>query len=78
MHSTNICFLPATELAYRIRAKDLSCKEVMEAHLAQIDRVNPNVNAIINLLPEQAMEQASAADETFACGEAVGPLHGLQ
>ncbi len=77
MHSTEICFLPATELAYRIRAKDLSSKEVMGAHLAQIDRVNPNLNAIINLLPEQAMEQASAADETLARGEAVGPLHGL-
>ena len=49
----------------------------MEAHLAQIDRVNPRVNAIITLLSDQAMEQAKAADECQARGEAWGSLHGL-
>ncbi len=77
MSSPEICFLTATELASRIRGKDLSAREVMEAHLAQIERVNPKVNAIVTLLPEQAMEQASAADETLARGREVGPLHGL-
>lgn len=41
MSNTEICFLTATELARRIRAKELSVREVMEAHLAQIERVNP-------------------------------------
>jgi len=77
MSSPEICFLTATELARGIRGKDLSAREVMEAHLAQIERVNPKVNAIVTLLPEQAMEQASAADETLAHGREVGPLHGL-
>ncbi len=77
MSSPEICFLTATELARRIRAKDLSAREVMVAHLAQIERVNPKVNAIVTFLPEQAMEQASAADETLARGREVGPLHGL-
>ncbi len=77
MSSQEICFLTATELARRIRGKDLSAREVMEAHLAQIERVNPKVNAIVTLLPDQAMEQASAADEDLARGREVGPLHGL-
>ena len=74
---TEICFLTATELARRIRGKDLSAREVMEAHLAQIERVNPKVNAIVTLLPERAMEQARRADEALARGEEIGPLHGL-
>ena len=77
MSDHDICFLTATELVRRIRVKDLSTREVMEAHLAQIARVNPKVNAIVTLLPEQAMEQAKQADEALARGEALGPLHGL-
>src|SRR5262245_6683910 len=74
---SNICFMTATELAQAIRTKQLSAREVMEAHLAQIERVNPKVNAIVTLLPEQALMQARAADEALARGEAVGVLHGL-
>ena len=77
MSDQEICFLSATELARRIRAKELSATEVMEAHLAQIERVNPKVNAIVTFLPEQALEQARTADEALAHGENVGPLHGL-
>ena len=49
----------------------------MRAHLAQIERVNPQVNAIVTLLPEQALEGARAADRTLASREPVGSLHGL-
>jgi amidase len=49
----------------------------MTAHLTQIERVNPRVNAIVTLLADRAMESASAADEALARGEDVGPLHGL-
>jgi amidase len=77
MPDTELCFLTATELARRIRVKDLSARELMAAHLAQIDRVNPQVNAIVTLLAEQAMEQAKRADEALARGEEIGPLHGL-
>ena len=49
----------------------------MEAHLAQIERVNPTVNAIVTLLLERAMAAARAADEALAHGAMVGPLHGL-
>ena len=77
MQNQEICFLTATELTRRIRAKELSSTEVMQAHLTQIERVNPKVNAIVTFLPEQALEQARAADEALAKGENVGPLHGL-
>ncbi|MDP6750844.1 MAG: amidase [Candidatus Poribacteria bacterium] len=77
MSSPEICFLTATELTQRIRAKDISAKEVVEAHLAQINRVNPKVNAIVTLLPEQAINQARAADNALSRGDEVGPLHGL-
>ena len=74
----DLCFLTATELAARIRAREVSCEQVMRAHLDQIARVNPKVNAIVTLVPEeQAMGAARAADATLARGEPVGPLHGL-
>lgn len=75
--NNDLCFLPAVELAQRIREKDVSAVEVMTAHLEQIERVNPKVNAIVTLAAEQAMDQARRADEALAKGESVGPLHGL-
>jgi len=77
MPAAEICFMTATELVDHLRAKKLSATEVMAAHLAQIERLNPQVNAIPTLLPEQALAQAQAADEALARGEAVGPLFGL-
>jgi len=47
------CFLTATELAYGVRAKELLAVEVMEAHLVQLARINPQVNAIVTLPPEE-------------------------
>ena len=44
MSNQEICFLTSVELTRRIRAKELSVREVMEAHLAQIERINPQVN----------------------------------
>lgn len=77
MSTNELCFLTATELATQIRTKQLSATEVMEAHLAQIEQVNPKVNAIVTLLPELALAGAQAADKALARGDAVGPLHGL-
>ncbi len=73
-----LCFTPAVELARRIRAKELSARELMTAELEQIARVNPQVNAIVSMLdPEQALALADAADAKQARGEALGVLHGL-
>jgi len=73
-----ICFMRARDLAGTIRDKKISAREVMQAHLKQIARVNPKVNAIVTLVPEeQLMAQALAADEAIAKGHLLGPLHGL-
>jgi amidase len=77
MSVQEICFLSAEELVQRMRSKKLSAVEVMQAHLSQIDRINPKVNAIVTLLPEQAMAQARFADEALAKGKELGCLHGL-
>ena len=72
-----LVYLDATELAARIQKKQLSAREVMAAHLAHIERVNPRVNAIVTLAGERAMADAARADEVLARGGPVGPLHGL-
>ena len=77
MSNPEICFMTASELTRRIRKKELSVTEVMSAHLDQIDRINPKVNAIVTYLPEQALEGAAAADKALANGEEPGPLFGL-
>ena len=77
MSSDELCWLSATELAARVRRRDVSCREVMDAHLDRIARVNPRLNAVVTLLAEQGRDRAVAADEMLARGEAVGPLHGL-
>ena len=60
-----------------IRRRELSATEVMQAHLDQIERHNPAVNAIVTFLPEQALEGARALDALIAKGEQGGPLCGL-
>jgi amidase len=77
MTGNDLCFLTASELVRRIITKELSACDVMAAHLTQIDRVNPQLNAIVTLLPDRAMDQAARADEMLAHGDVLGPLHGL-
>ena len=72
-----LCDLTAIELATRIRRKQVSAREVMSAHLARIERVNPKINAIVTLVADRAMAAAAKADEQQAHGAALGPLHGL-
>jgi len=74
---SDLCFLTATDLARRIRARELSVTEVVQAHLAQIERVNPKVNAIVTLTAERALAEAKAKDAALARGETPGPLFGL-
>jgi amidase len=78
MERDEICFMDAVGLAARIRDKELSAREVMAAHLEQIARVNPKVNAIITqITDDEALALADAADRKLASGADVGPLHGL-
>ena len=72
-----LCNLTAVDLAARIRSKHVSAREVMQAHLDRIARVNPRINAIVTLVADRAMDGAKKADEAQARGEPLGPLHGL-
>src|SRR5581483_10014637 len=73
-----ICFMDATALSRALAARRLSAVDVMTSCLAQIDRVNPAVNAICTLRDrDQLLAEARAADEQLAKGERAGPLHGF-
>ena len=72
-----IVYLSAVDMAAHIRAGRLSAREVMSAHLARIEAVNPKVNAIVTLHAEEAMAASLAADEAQAHGQPLGVLHGL-
>jgi amidase len=73
-----ICFMSARALAKLIRARKISAREVMSAFLQQIERVNPNINAIVAKLDdEKCLALADEADRRLARNDQVGPLHGL-
>lgn len=73
---SDLVYASATTLARRIRAREVSAQEVVAAHLAQIARVNPALNALV-AADDTALAQAQAADAALARGELVGPLHGV-
>ena len=78
MPPTDLLFASARDLAEMIRTRRVSAREVMAAHLDQIRRVNPQVNAIVAQLDDDAcLAAAGEADERLARGDEVGPLHGL-
>ena len=78
LNSSDICFATARELAARIRSRSLSAREVMSAFLAQIDHINPKINAIVAKLDDdKCLALADEADRRLARGEKVGALHGL-
>jgi len=67
----------ALELAAMIRDHQVSSREVVQAHLDRVAAVNPYLNAIVRLLPEEALAAADAADRAVADGARLGPLHGV-
>ena len=74
----SLCFASARELARMIRERQVSAREVMAAHLVQINRLNPTLNAIVARLDdERCLALADDADRTIAAGAEVGALHGL-
>jgi aspartyl-tRNA(Asn)/glutamyl-tRNA(Gln) amidotransferase subunit A len=77
MLSEDILFLPATELAKRIRSKQLSPVELTESYLARSRDLGPKLNAYATLTPDLAMKQAHAAEAEIKAGKYRGPLHGI-
>ncbi len=70
--------LDACALSRAIAARDVSCVEVMSAHLDHIAALNPHVNAIVALRDREVLlAEARERDDQLARGEIVGPLHGF-
>lgn len=67
----------ATNLAALIASRQLSSREVVQAHLDRIAEVNPKVNAVVTLLADDALRAADAADAAVSAGAKLGPLHGV-
>jgi amidase len=67
----------AVHLAAELAGGRVSASEVLQAHLDRIEAVNPAINAIVTLSVERAADDARRADEAFAAGRSIGPLHGL-
>jgi Asp-tRNA(Asn)/Glu-tRNA(Gln) amidotransferase A subunit family amidase len=72
-----ITSLTATELADMLNAGKLSAREVVEAHISRIEEVNPQLNAVVVPLFDQARQAADAADAARRQGQSLGPLHGV-
>jgi len=77
MLSPDVLFLSVTELARRIRARQLSPVELTESYLQRSREIGPRLNAYATLTPELALKQAHAAEKEIAAGKYRGPLHGI-
>ncbi len=67
----------ASTLAQLIRSGQSSSREVVAAHLARIERVNGEVNAVVEVRPDEVLADADAADKALKSGEPLGALHGV-
>jgi amidase len=74
---TELWRLSATELAQRVRSREVSAREAANAALARLDAVNPLINAVVAHRPEWVLEQADRIDAALARGEDPGPLAGV-
>ena len=74
--NSSVTHVPAWEIAARIRDRQISSREVVEAHLRVIRRLNPKLNAFVTIDAERAAAEAKRADERGTSGP-TGPLHGV-
>ena len=75
--STDLSSLSAAELAARIKRRELSPVEVVEASIQRIEARNPSLNAFVHLGFDDARRRADAAERAVMAGEELGPLHGV-
>lgn len=74
---TNLWSWSAVDLAREIAARNISSREVVSSALSRLSDVNPKINAVVDVLAEEALSAADAADKAVARGEELGPLHGV-
>jgi Asp-tRNA(Asn)/Glu-tRNA(Gln) amidotransferase A subunit family amidase len=74
---SDLTFLPAVVMAQQIRDKKISPVELVDLHLAKIERLNPKLNAFVHVDPERVRREASHAEASVTNGKALGPMHGV-
>src|SRR5690349_24455151 len=67
----------ACELARAIAAREISSREAVESCLARLERVNPQINALVDVLADEALAAADRADAITRRGDRLGMLHGV-
>ncbi len=77
MRSSELIFLSATALAEKIRQRELSPVEAVEAHLDRIAQLNPKLNAFVEVNGEDARRRAQLSENALAHKKLPGPLHGV-
>jgi amidase len=75
--TSDLLFMSAVKHAQLIREKKISSVDLVKACLARIDKVNPQLNAVVTLCAERALAEAAEADALLAKGTIKGPLHGV-
>jgi amidase len=75
--SDELAYLPAADLAARIRRRDLSPVEVVDAFIQRLEARNPSLNAFVYLDFDGARKTAKEAESAVMAGEQLGPLHGV-
>lgn len=76
-HMANLTFLPAVTMADQIHKKEISPVELAQAHLAKIEKLNPNLNAFVHVDSERVQREACTAEAAVMKQELLGPLHGV-
>ncbi len=74
---SELTFLSASAMAERVRDKKISPVELLNMHLAQIDRLNPKLNAFVEINANRARQAARDAEQSMMRGEIACPLHGV-
>ncbi len=77
MLSDDVLYLPVTELARQVKARELSPVELTQSYLARSEKLGPQLNAYVTITRELAMEQAQQAEKEISSGHYRGPLHGI-
>ena len=77
MKDDEFAYASASELALRVRRRDLSPVEIIEAAIARIERRDPSLNAFVHLAFDEARREAKKAEQAVMAGSDLGPLHGV-
>jgi Asp-tRNA(Asn)/Glu-tRNA(Gln) amidotransferase A subunit family amidase len=73
----SIYFAGIAEVSGKIRTKEISPREIIDAHLARIEKLQPKLNAFVHIDAEGARRQALAAEASILRGDSAGALHGV-